>query len=56
MKCQLWDLLQQVEKMDAEAVDITASVRDMPTRTAMGRNIDLIGHGVYLGASLFNHR
>ena len=36
-KKELWDLLQKVEKMDAEAVDITASVRDMPTRTAMGR-------------------
>jgi len=37
-KKELWDLLQKVEKVDAEAVDITASVRDLPTvRTAMGR-------------------
>merc|ERR1719192_188504 len=37
-KKELWDLLQKVEKVDAEAVDITASVRDLPTvRTAVGR-------------------
>jgi len=37
-KKELWDLLQKVEKLDAEAADITASVRDLPTvRTAIGR-------------------
>lgn len=37
-KKELWDLLQKVEKWDPESVDITASVRDLPTvRTAMGR-------------------
>jgi RUN and FYVE domain-containing protein 1 len=37
-KKELWDLLQKVEKHDAEASDITASVRDLPTvRTAIGR-------------------
>jgi len=37
-KKELWDLLQKVEKLDAEATDITASVRDLPTvRTAVGR-------------------
>ena len=31
-------MLQKIEKLDAEAVDITASVRDLPTvRTAVGR-------------------
>ena len=28
---ELWDLLQLVEKKDHEAVDITASVRELPT-------------------------
>lgn len=37
-KKELWDLLQKIEKLDAEAADITASVRDLPTvRTAVGR-------------------
>ena len=37
-KKELWDLLQRIEKLDAEAADITASVRDLPTvRTAVGR-------------------
>ena len=37
-KKELWDLLQKVEKLDSEAADITASVRDLPTvRTAIGR-------------------
>ena len=37
-KKELWDLLQKIEKLDAEASDITASVRDLPTvRTAVGR-------------------
>ena len=37
-KKELWDLLQKVEKLDVEAADITASVRDLPTvRTAIGR-------------------
>jgi len=37
-KKELWDFLQKVEKLDAEAKDITASVRDLPTvRTAVGR-------------------
>ena len=30
-KKELWDLLQCVEKRHPEAVDITASVRDLPT-------------------------
>ncbi len=30
-KKELWDLLQMVEKQDVEAVDITASVRELPT-------------------------
>lgn len=30
-KKELWDLLQMVEKRHFEAVDITASVRDLPT-------------------------
>jgi hypothetical protein len=30
-KKELWDLLQKVEKLDPEAADITASVRDLPT-------------------------
>ncbi len=37
-KKELWDLLQQVERRRSEAVDITASVRDLPTvKTATGR-------------------
>merc|ERR1719206_1709274 len=37
-KKELWDLLQKVEKLDAEAADITASVRDLPTvKTHIGR-------------------
>ncbi|XP_018915374.1 RUN and FYVE domain-containing protein 2-like isoform X1 [Bemisia tabaci] len=37
-KKELWDILQTVEKLTAEAQDITASVRDLPTvKTAMGR-------------------
>ena len=37
-KKELWDLLQKIEKLDAEAADITASVRDLPTvRTTVGR-------------------
>ena len=37
-KKEVWDLLQKIEKLDAEAADITASVRDLPTvRTAVGR-------------------
>lgn len=37
-KKELWDLLQKVEKLDPEAADITASVRDLPTvRTHIGR-------------------
>ena len=37
-KKELWDLLQKIEKLDPEAADITASVRDLPTvRTAVGR-------------------
>lgn len=30
-KKELWDILQTVEKLTAEAQDITASVRDLPT-------------------------
>ena len=30
-KKELWDLLQLVERKHSEAVDITASVRDLPT-------------------------
>lgn len=30
-KKELWDILQIVEKLDPEAQDITASVRDLPT-------------------------
>ena len=30
-KRELWDLMQLVEKREAEAVDITASVRELPT-------------------------
>ena len=30
-KKELWDLLQLVEKKELEAVDITASVRELPT-------------------------
>ncbi len=30
-KRELWDLLQLVERRHSEAVDITASVRDLPT-------------------------
>ncbi|XP_059091473.1 RUN and FYVE domain-containing protein 2-like isoform X2 [Tigriopus californicus] len=37
-KKELWDLLQLVEKRHSEAVDITASVRDLPTvKTNLGR-------------------
>ena len=37
-KKELWDLLQKIEKLDGDAADITASVRDLPTvRTAVGR-------------------
>lgn len=37
-KKELWDLLQKIEKLDSEAADITASVRDLPTvKTAVGR-------------------
>ena len=37
-KKELWDLLQKIEKLDAEASDITASVRDLPTvRSGVGR-------------------
>ncbi|XP_071439253.1 RUN and FYVE domain-containing protein 2 isoform X2 [Hetaerina americana] len=37
-KKELWDILQMVEKYAAEAQDITASVRDLPTvSTHMGR-------------------
>eukprot|EP00095_Tigriopus_kingsejongensis_P009273 maker-scaffold1754_size28903-snap-gene-0.8 protein:Tk09273 transcript:maker-scaffold1754_size28903-snap-gene-0.8-mRNA-1 annotation:"run and fyve domain-containing protein 2 isoform x3" len=37
-KKELWDLLQLVEKRNTEAVDITASVRDLPTvKTNLGR-------------------
>jgi len=37
-KKELWDLLQLVEKTDQDAVDITTSVRDLPTvRTGLGR-------------------
>ncbi|KAG8232606.1 hypothetical protein J437_LFUL010728, partial [Ladona fulva] len=37
-KKELWDILQMVEKYSAEAQDITASVRDLPTvSTHMGR-------------------
>lgn len=37
-KKELWDLLQKIEKLDGEAADITASVRDLPTvRTTVGR-------------------
>jgi RUN and FYVE domain-containing protein 1 len=30
-KKELWDLLQLVEKKDTDAMDITASVRELPT-------------------------
>ena len=30
-KKELWDFLQLVEKKQSEAVDITASVRELPT-------------------------
>jgi hypothetical protein len=30
-KKELWDLLQLVEKTDPDAMDITASVRELPT-------------------------
>ncbi|XP_053668472.1 protein RUFY3-like [Anopheles marshallii] len=37
-KKELWDILQSVERYCAEAMDITSSVRDLPTvRTHMGR-------------------
>jgi len=37
-KKELWDLLQLVEKKELEAVDITASVRELPTvKSALGR-------------------
>ncbi|KAK2583261.1 hypothetical protein KPH14_009273 [Odynerus spinipes] len=37
-KKELWDILQLVEKYCPEALDITSSIRDLPTvRTAMGR-------------------
>ncbi|CAB3364852.1 Hypothetical predicted protein [Cloeon dipterum] len=36
-KKELWDVLQMVERYNAEAADITASVRDLPVRTHMGR-------------------
>uniref|UniRef100_A0A8D9B2J1 Protein RUFY3 n=1 Tax=Cacopsylla melanoneura TaxID=428564 RepID=A0A8D9B2J1_9HEMI len=37
-KKELWDILQLVEKLNPEAADITASVRDLPTvKTHMGR-------------------
>ncbi|XP_014246687.1 RUN and FYVE domain-containing protein 2 isoform X2 [Cimex lectularius] len=37
-KKELWDILQVVEKLTPEALDITSSVRDLPTvRTQMGR-------------------
>lgn len=30
-KKELWDILQTVEKLDAEAHDLTSSIRDLPT-------------------------
>lgn len=37
-KKELWDILQSVERYCVEAMDITSSVRDLPTvRTHMGR-------------------
>jgi len=37
-KKELWDMLQIVEKSDAEAMDITSSIRDLPTvSTNIGR-------------------
>ena len=50
------ELFGLVSRIDSNVFGVFGrEVGDGPTRIANGRNVDLIGHGVYLGASLFNH-
>ena len=47
------ELFALVSRIDSNVFGVFS--RDGQARVSQGRNVDLIGHGVYLAASLFNH-
>ena len=44
-----------MSRIDSNVFGVFGRESNGHARIAMGRNVDLVGHGVYLGASMFNH-